>query len=77
MDRNKATIITAQLFISCMMAFLMTGIFTAFPLHFAPGWTAIWLQRFITAWPLAFVLSLGVGPLAFMMAQRVVGKSNR
>ncbi|WP_210529193.1 DUF2798 domain-containing protein [Rubellimicrobium arenae] len=68
MTQSKATIITAQVFISCMMAFLMTGIFTAIPLRFQPGWVAEWLARFVLAWPVAFVLSLGVGPVAFRLA---------
>lgn len=33
----KSTVILARVFISAMMAFLMTGIFTALPLGFAPG----------------------------------------
>ncbi|MEC7299920.1 MAG: DUF2798 domain-containing protein [Pseudomonadota bacterium] len=69
--QSKFTIILAQVFISLMMAFLMTLIFTAIPMHFAPGWVGEWLRRFITAWPIAFVLSLGVGPLAFGLSARV------
>ena len=69
---GRATLILAQVFISMMMAFLMTGIFTAVPMHFAPGWVATWLQRFITAWPIAFVLSMGVGPLAFGIARGLI-----
>nr|WP_172330313.1 DUF2798 domain-containing protein [Mangrovicoccus sp. HB161399] len=65
---TKATLITAQVFISTMMAFLMTGIFTALPMRFGDGWIAAWMQRFALAWPVAFVLSLGVGPLAFRLA---------
>lgn len=64
----KATIILAQVFISCMMAFLMTLIFTGVPLGFGEGWVVEWLRRFITAWPVAFLLSLVVGPLSFRLA---------
>ena len=64
------TITLAQAFISAMMALLMTGIFTALPLGFAPGWLGIWMTRFATAWPIAFALSMGVGPLAFWLARR-------
>ncbi len=77
MPPTKATLITAQFFISMMMAFLMTGIFTAFPMHFAQGWSALWIKRFVLAWPIAFVLSLGVGPLAFRLAElamRIFGR---
>ncbi len=67
---TKATVILAQVFISCLMAFLMTGIFTAIPSALAPGWVGIWLTRFATAWPIAFVLSMAVGPLSFWLARR-------
>ena len=67
---TKATVILAQVFISCLMAFLMTGIFTAIPSPLAPGWVGIWLTRFATAWPIAFVLSMAVGPLSFWLARR-------
>ncbi len=72
MPHTKATVLLAQFFIALFMAFLMTGIFTAIPTGFAPGWVVIWLQRFIVAMPIAFVLSLGVGPLAFFLASRIV-----
>ncbi|MAB04922.1 MAG: DUF2798 domain-containing protein [Rhodobacteraceae bacterium] len=68
---TKITVILAQVFISCMMAFLMTGTFTALPSGFAPGWVAQWMLRFATAWPIAFVLSMLVGPTAFWMARHV------
>jgi len=66
---TKATVILAQVFISCLMAFLMTGIFTAIPTALAPGWVGIWLTRFATAWPIAFVLSMAVGPVSFWLAR--------
>ncbi len=64
----KSIIVLAQFFIAFMMALLMTGIFTAFPMHFASGWIGLWMNRFLTAMPIAFVLSLAVGPLAFKMS---------
>lgn len=74
---SRATLILAQFFISMIMAFLMTGIFTAVPMHFAPGWIATWLLRFITAWPIAFALSLVVGPLAFFIAHGLMALLER
>lgn len=70
---TRATMILAQVFISLLMAFLMTAIFTALPIHFEPGWVSVWLTRFIRAWPIAFALSLVVGPLSFRMASMVMG----
>ncbi|WP_246082444.1 DUF2798 domain-containing protein [Rubellimicrobium rubrum] len=77
MSNSKSTVIVAQVFISCMMAFLMTGLFTAVPMGFEPGWVGEWLRRFILAWPVAFALSLGVGPVAFRLAYLVVRLTTR
>lgn len=69
--QSKKTLILAQVFISAMMAFLMSGIFSFAHLGLTVEWLAGWSHTFIVAWPLAFVLSLGVGPLAFFMANKV------
>ena len=74
---SRATMILAQVFISMMMAFLMTCIFTAVPMEFRPGWVGAWLGRFIRAWPIAFALSLVVGPLAFRMAHGLMALIER
>ena len=67
--REKRTILLAQLIISCLMALMMTFIFSILVAEgLAPGWPLRWLQHFAVAWPTAFVLSLGVGPLAFKTA---------
>ncbi len=68
---SKKTLLIAQFLISATMAFLMTGYATALADGFAPGFVGLWLTRFITAWPVAFVLSLLVGPLAFWLAARL------
>ncbi len=73
----KATVIVAQVFISCLMALLMTGIFTAIPMQFQPGWVGAWMTRWLTAWPIAFVLSLGVGPISFALSTRVLMVARR
>ena len=65
---DTKTIILAQVFISCMMAFLMTGIFSFLSLGATQQWLHAWPRAFMTAWPIAFVLSLGVGKLSFRMA---------
>lgn len=74
---DTKTVILAQVFISGMMAFLMTGFFgflndgptQAFLIH--------WPQSFLTGWPVAFVFSLGVGPIAFKIAARLMGLLRR
>ncbi|PTQ68573.1 DUF2798 domain-containing protein [Celeribacter persicus] len=76
--KDKITILLAQAFISCIMAFLMTLIVSelipGFQEGFTPGWPREWLTRYITAWPIAFVLSLGVGPIAFFLSHAVMGR---
>ncbi|WP_127106892.1 DUF2798 domain-containing protein [Pararhodobacter zhoushanensis] len=71
--QSRKVILLAQLFISGLMAFLMSGIMGFVHAGAAPDFLKIWLGAFITAWPIAFVLSLGVSPLAFWMAGRVLG----
>lgn len=74
---DPKTIVIAQFFISGMMAFLMTGFFSF--LHLGPSldWLSEWSSSFMIAWPVAFVLSLGVGKLGFMMACRITSSSAR
>jgi cytochrome c biogenesis factor len=70
---NK-TMIVAQIFISCMMACLMSGIMGLIVLGPTEVWLESWPRQFITAWPIAFVLSLVVGPIAFRLAGRLTRK---
>ena len=67
------TLLLAQLLISCMMAFLMTGIFGFINLGPTAEWLHEWPRAFAAAWPIAFCLSLGVGKLAFYVAGRIIG----
>ncbi|KHT62644.1 major facilitator superfamily permease [Photobacterium gaetbulicola] len=69
--QKKQTLIIAQIFISFMMAFLMTGIFSFIELGLTKVWLYTWMKHFITAWPIAFVLSIFVGNLGFKFANRV------
>lgn len=72
---DTKTILVAQILISDMMAFLMTGFFGF--LHFGLGsaWLAEWAKAFVVAWPVAFCLSLIVGKLSFKIAGRITGQS--
>lgn len=71
---NKKTLILAQLLIAMMMAGLMTGIFGFIHMGPSPDFFAEWGRSFLMAFPIAFVLSLGVGPLAFRLANRITGR---
>ncbi len=71
MTHSTRTVLVAQVFISGMMAGLMTGFFGFINLGATPAFVTQWWQSFVVGWPVAFVFSLGVGPLAFKCAQRV------
>ena len=67
---DTKTILLAQFFISGMMAFLMTGFFGYIHSASVTAWLVEWKNAFVIAWPVAFVLSLGVGNLGFKLALR-------
>jgi len=69
--QKKQTLILAQIFISLMMAFLMTGIFSFAELGMTQLWLQTWMKHFFIAWPIAFVLSIFVGNAGFKLANRI------
>lgn len=71
------TLILAQALISLMMAFLMTGIFGFIENGHEANWVSIWFKHFITAWPIAFILSLVVSRIAFALAVKLTPKPLR
>ncbi|MGL5250998.1 MAG: DUF2798 domain-containing protein [Enterovibrio sp.] len=72
---SKQTLIIAQILISLMMAFLMTGIFSFLELGLSQEWLNTWISRFIVAWPIAFILSIFVGSLGFKIAIKLTVKN--
>lgn len=72
---SRRLIITAQVFISGMMAFLMTGFFSFLYDGFTAAAVSAWWQAFVIAWPVAFCFSLLVSPVAFWLAARLLGLS--
>ena len=69
---SKKVLITAQVFISAMMAFLMTGFFSILHLGLTSTMVDAWISSFMIAWPVAFCFSLVVSPVAFMLAGRLM-----
>jgi hypothetical protein len=65
---DTKTVILAQVFISGMMAFLMTGFFSLLHVGITADGLTEWSSAFVIAWPVAFVLSLGVGKCGFALA---------
>jgi hypothetical protein len=68
---QKSTIVISQIVMTTLMAASMSAIM----LLIAVGPTALWLQlwprQFLTAWPIAFGLSVVAWPLSIGLARRV------
>lgn len=74
---DKKTMILAQALISMMMAASMSGIMSLIALGPTAEWLADWPKAFIIAWPIAFCMTLVVGPLAFRMAGAIMSGLQR
>lgn len=68
---DKKTLLIAQLLMTFMMAFLMSGIMSLLQLGATVTWLQVWPQQFIIAWPIAFCLTLFVSKIAFGVAHRL------
>lgn len=66
------TLLFGQFLISMMMAFVMSGIMGAIALGPTELWLHTWPRSFITAWPIAFVLSVPIGGFAFWVAGKLL-----
>lgn len=54
-----------------MMATLMTGIFGFLKLAATAAFVQQWGESLVMAWPIAFMLSLVVGPITLKLADQV------
>lgn len=71
---DKRIVLTAQIFITFMMAFLMSGIMSLIALGPTSLWLQVWPRQFIIAWPVAFCLTLVVSRVGFFCATRIVAR---
>lgn len=71
MTHSTRIVLLAQVFISAMMAALMTATFGMLHLGATRAFLAAWGPSFLTAWPIAFGFSLIVGPIAFKLSYQV------
>ena len=58
------------LFMSCFMAFCMSGILTLVNLGWVEGFVRYWARGFLVAWPIAFPLVLLFAPLTRKLLAR-------
>lgn len=74
---ERKPLLLAQLIITFMMAASMSGIMSMVALGPTTQWLHVWPHQFIIAWPIAFVLTLFVGRIAFGIANRVFSNDRR
>lgn len=65
---EKKTLIVAQIFMTCMMAFTMSGIMMFIAIGPENFVVTEWLTQFVIAWPIAFVMTQLVSRIAFPLA---------
>lgn len=74
---DKKTVLIAQVLITLMMSFSMSGIMLAINLGFTEEMLSIWMQQFPIAWPIAFIITQFVSaiafPLAFILRKKIGG----
>ncbi len=68
---SRKTIFLAQFLITLMMATLMSGTMSLIVMGPTSEWLAIWPRQALTAWPIAFVFTQIVTPVAFFLAARL------
>lgn len=69
---EKKILLVAQGLITMMMAASMSGVMSLIALGPSRQWLMEWPVAFITAWPIAFCLTLFVGPLGFRLAKTIL-----
>jgi len=70
-NMDKKTLIIAQIIITCLMAFSMSGVMSAVGLGLTREWLYAWPGQFALAWPIAFVLTQVATRIAFPLAFRL------
>ena len=71
---DKKTLMLAQIFMTFMMAFSMSGIMSLIALGPTAEWLHVWPRQFAMAWPIAFVLTMFVSRIGFGLAVRIRGR---
>jgi len=75
--QDKKLLLLAQAAITMMMAFSMSGIMSLIALGPTAQWLQGWPRAFITAWPIAFCLTLVFGPLGFRIAGLILSLTRK
>lgn len=73
-EMKRKTLILAQLLITFMMAFLMSGTMSLIAIGPTAEWLANWPRQALIAWPIAFIFTQVTTPLAFALANRATAE---
>lgn len=65
---SKKYILVAQIFMTFIMAALMSGIMGIIIMGPTMEWLAAWPKQFIVAWPIAFILTMFTWPASMKLA---------
>lgn len=74
---DKRTLRNAQIFMTQMMAFMMSGLMSLLARGPSIEWLMDWPLQFIIAWPIAFVLTKLTWPLSMKLAARMTSGQSR
>lgn len=69
---NKKRILITQVLMTCMMAATMSGIMSLIALGPSQLWLEVWARQFPFAWPIAFVMTMLIFPIANRLAGLIV-----
>lgn len=69
---NVKTIIVTQIIMTCLMALSMSGIMLYIAIGSTPDFFTIWMKQFIVAWPIAFVMTNVMWPIANKIARTIL-----
>lgn len=69
---NKKFIFLSQVFMTFIMASIMSGLMSLFAMGPSMEWLAAWPKSFIIAWPIAFALTMVAWPASMALAKKVM-----
>ncbi|MDX1342299.1 MAG: DUF2798 domain-containing protein [Reinekea sp.] len=71
---DKKVNIISGVIMSALMAIALSGFFTLTKMGFVPGWGLAWAKGFMSAWPLALLLSMVIAKPVRSLAMRLAGQ---
>lgn len=72
--KDRKTLLITQVFMTCTMAFAMSGFMSLLALGPTSTWLEEWPREFLVAWPTAFVLTFAAWPVASGLTRLVLGE---